>query len=197
MISLFPINIYKDTIQQEWNSGLVVQRLEQYFEQQRADKVIVRTLHKEPVFGPIVDFMNQSVQRYWQQLNYDPHYPVEISSMWANLMQGDDQFPYALENHSPAVISAVFYVSKDSPEMGNIYFANPLEHMLQTQPLSPERRFGNNYSEVDTRTGDILCFPSWLNHGVYPNTTDRKRYIVAADFELKGLRYIKSMMNKK
>lgn len=196
IIPIHPVIIFKDTIQNDWNADKVVKRLEQYFDKQKSDGIIVRDLHKEDTFNSIVNFMNESVSQYWSTLGYDKQYPFEISSMWANLMVGDD-FPYVLENHSPAIISVVFYVYKDSGDMGNIYFANPLENIMQTQPLSQEKRYGDTHQEIDTRTGDVLCFPSWLNHGVRPNKTNRKRYIVAADYELKGLNYIKKMMSKK
>jgi uncharacterized protein (TIGR02466 family) len=192
MHSIFPINLYKTSIDVDWNRGQVIDRLNEYFDKQIVTGEIVRTLHKEPLFGPIVKFMDQTVAQYWKELQYHELYPITICSMWANKMIGDHQFPYPLENHSPAIISVVFYVNKDL-DMGNIYFANPLEHMWQTQPLSSTRRYDKSICEVETITGDLLCFPSWINHGVRPNTTNKERLVVAADYELKGLSAIKKI----
>ena len=81
--------------------------------------------------------------------------------------------------------------------MGNLYFGNPNELIWQTQPLSESRRHENRYTEFDGRTGDLILFPSWLQHGIKQNLTDVPRYSIAANFELKGLKMIKKIAGKK
>lgn len=193
--NLFSIPVYKTKISGDWGRDNVIRRLDNYFQDQLDNDTDVDTLHQELIFQPIVQFMNKSVAEYWQQLDYDPQYPVEITSMWANCMIGKHQFPYPIENHGPAVISVVFYIHKTA-EMGDIYFENPLETIWTTQPLSDNRRYVNNRIRIPTITGDLLCFPSWLNHAVDNNTTDERRLVVAADYELRGLNHIKRMVGR-
>jgi uncharacterized protein (TIGR02466 family) len=196
IIPLFPTNVYKKTIEGDWNREQILTRLDQYFAEQLETKQVVRDIHKEKVFEPLVKYMNQAVAEYWKVLDYDPRYPVEINQMWANLYNRNAEYPHNLDNDSPAVVTVVFYVSKDSAEQGNLFFADPNDLIVKTQPLSPERRYINRYQEFDGRTGDMICFPSWLQHGIKPNETDIPRLSIAANYELRGLAMVKKVMGR-
>ena len=194
MINLFPITISKTTIQVDWNRDQVLARLSEYFELQQHTTKSVRDLHKEKIFEPLVKYMDQVVAEYWKTLGYDTQYPIELNSLWANKF--DKNQGYHVHLDSPSIISVVFYVSKEHSEQGNLYFANPSEHLWQTQPLSEHRRINQKYHEVDVRTGDLLCFPGWLEHGILPNQMDESRISIAGKYELKGLTSIKKFLSK-
>jgi uncharacterized protein (TIGR02466 family) len=195
---IFPLKISTTTIDVDWNRDEIMTRLAEYFEQQKQDGIIVRTLHKEKVFAPLLEYMNRTVAEYWLSLDYDPSYPVEMSQMWANMYGNAASYPHNLESDSPAIVTVVFYVDKNSAEEGNLFFADPNELLLQTQPLNSTRRYDphSRYFEFDGRTGDLVCFPSWVQHGIYPNLTDRNRISIAGNYELKGLANIKKFMSK-
>jgi uncharacterized protein (TIGR02466 family) len=197
IIPLFPINVYTKTIDIDWNREQVLVRLAEYFAEQRTTNYIVRNIHKEKVFEPLVNYMNQAVEEYWKILDYDPGYPVEINEMWANSYSRNAEYPHNLDNDSPAIITVVFYVDKDCAEQGNLFFADPTDLIKMTQPISHDRRYKNRYQEFDGRTGDLICFPSWLQHGIRPNETDTPRLSVAANYELRGLDMIKKVMMRK
>lgn len=152
-------------------------------------------LHKEALFKPLVEFMDEAVAEYWKILDYDNGYPVSISQLWANRYDQGSLYPHNLDNDSPAIVTCVFYVSKDSAEQGNLFFADPNHLLIKTQPLSTNRRY-QSQPEFDGRTGDLICFPSWLQHGIKPNHTDIPRLSIAANYELKGLNTIKKAMTK-
>jgi hypothetical protein len=115
--------------------------------------------------------------------------------MWANRYDRNALYPHNLDMDGPANVTVVFYVQKESAEMGNLFFGNPLELILQTQPLTDERRHANRYHELDGRTGDLVCFPSWLQHGIRPNSTDTPRFSLAGNYELRGLQNIRRVMS--
>ena len=194
IIPLFPINIYKTSIDVDWNQAQVMARLDTYFDQQSADGTVVRNLHKEKVFEPIVKFMDAVVADYWDILGYDQSYPIGISQMWANKYERNAAYPHNLDNDSPSIVTCVFYVGKESAEQGNLFFADPNELVIRTQPLGYNRKFTNRYPEFDGRTGDLLCFPSWLQHGIQPNNTDIPRYSVACNYQLRGLDILKKAL---
>lgn len=196
IIPIFPTLILKKTIDIDWNQNQILKYLDEYFLTQIQTNRVERDLHRIKVFGPLVQYMNSAVKEYWKELDYDPGYPIEISQMWANKYEKNASYPHNLENDSPSIITVVFYVSKESAEQGNLFFQSPNELLLQTQPLSSNRRYNTRFQEFDGRTGDLVCFPSWLQHGIQPNSTDIPRYSVAANYELKGLTTIKKMMNK-
>lgn len=197
VLSLFPTKVMTASIDVDWNREQVLARLDEYFKDQADTGVVVRTIHKEKVFEPLVNFMNNKVREYWDVLEYDPGYPIEINQMWANLYERNAKYPHNLDNDSPAVVTCVFYVSKESAEQGNLFFADPNGLLIKTQPLSAERRYKNRYQEYDGRTGDMIFFPSWLQHGIHPNNTDIPRLSIACNYELKGLDMIKKVMAKK
>lgn len=197
ILSLFPTRVMTASIDVDWNRDQVLERLDAYFKDQAETGVVVRNIHKEKVFEPLVNFMNAKVLEYWRVLDYDPGYPIEINQMWANLYERNARYPHNLDNDSPAVVTCVFYVSKESVEQGNLFFADPNDLLIKTQPISADRRYKNRYQEYDGRTGDMIFFPSWLQHGINPNNTDIPRLSIACNYELKGLDMIKKVMAKK
>lgn len=196
LIPLFPTLIYKEAITVDWNRDGVLDYLNGYFERQKQDSIVRTQLHKEPVFEPIVNFMNETAVKYWQMIDLAPEFPISISNMWANRYDRNNRYPHNLDVDGPANVTVVFYVTKDSAEMGNLFFGNPIELILQTQPLTEERRHANRYQYLDGRTGDLVCFPSWLQHGILPNNTDNARISIAANFELKNIQLYKKIMSK-
>lgn len=197
IIPIFPTLIYKKQIPYDWNREGILPYLEEYFKLQIKTKYIDRDLHKQLIFEPIVNFMNECVAEYWKQLDYTESFPIELNQMWANRYDKNNEYPHNLDVDGPANVTVVFYISKDSAEMGNLFFGNPIELILQTQPLTEERRHRDRYLELDGRTGELVCFPSWLQHGIRPNMTDEPRYSLAGNYELKGLRAFKKLMSRK
>ena len=197
ILTLFPIKVLTEKIDVEWNKDEIIDYIEKYFSKQLSSGEVNRNLHNEQLFLPIVNFMNEKVSNYWKLLDYSNDFPIEITGMWANRFDKKHERPHDLHADGPAIITAVFYVQKESAEMGNLYFGNPIEMLWQTQPLSESRRHENIYTEFDGRTGDLILFPSWLQHVIKQNKTEIPRYSLAASFELKGLKLIKKFVGKK
>jgi len=197
IVPIFPILISHSKIDVDWDKDSIMKRLDQYFIEQQTNSTIERTLHKETVFAPIVDYMNRTVKEYWKALDYTEQFPIELNTLWANKYERNTKYPHNLHMDGPANITVVFYVGKESSEQGNLFFGNPIELILQTQPLTEDRRHTNRYKQLDGRTGDLVCFPGWLQHGIHPNMTDIPRYSLAGNYELKGLQTFKKLMSKK
>lgn len=86
----------------------------------------------------------------------------------------------APHTHPGAHWSGVYYVTQPRVETGNsgmIEFLDPrvdLPHwrLLQSSTFSPKRR-------IRPEAGEMILFPSYLVHWVYPNETDEERVSVA------------------
>ena len=196
VLSLFPTLIYKDTIDIEYNRDSVIERVRYYLEKYpeytqgnleggaRGIHDSFGELHKDPVFKELVSFINHSVEKYWEALNYSEVWHPGISQMWAN------QYPkggYAsVHNHSPMWLTGVFYLVNEE-NMGDIYFVDPNRALLDMQPLSDNSRYVNQNTTVPVRTGDLVIFPGWLPHGTYPNTTDKTRIVIPFEISFKGM----------
>jgi Putative 2OG-Fe(II) oxygenase len=219
IVNLFPTPILKIAVTSDWNRNAILDRLKTYFDKQSVDGIVERQLHKEKVMEPIVNIINQCFPDYWDYLQYDKTWPVEIRSMWANSLcktnkiakgnlalantygsvtELEDVSPSYMGIHddNPAYISAVFYVNLDSADMGEIFFVNPNEDLLRTQPLSEKRRRKEFVHTLEVRTGDLILFPSWLKHGTHPNLTDRNRLSIGAKIELKGIDIYQKLLGK-
>jgi uncharacterized protein (TIGR02466 family) len=197
IIPIFPILISKSSIPYDWGRENILKFLDLYFEKQLQTGEVDRSLHKRSEFQTIVQYMNETVKEYWKALNYSEVFPIELNQMWANCYLKNDRFPHNLDVDGPANVTVVFYIQKESADMGNLFFGNPTELIWQTQPLTEERRHEQRYHEIDGRTGDLVCFPSWLQHGIHPNNTDIPRISIAGNYELRGLATIRKALSIK
>jgi uncharacterized protein (TIGR02466 family) len=194
-IKLFPTLIYKDTIG-DYNRDAVLERTQYYLEKYPEYKQgnleggakgihdSFGELHKDPVFKEIVAFINQSVDKYWKELDYTSEWTPGISQMWAN------QYPrggYAtIHNHAPMWLTGVFYLVNED-NMGDLFVANPNQALLDMQPLGDNTRYTNRNTPIKVRTNDLVIFPGWLGHGTYPNNTDTTRIVIPFEISFKGM----------
>jgi len=140
-------------------------------------------IHKQPELADVFDFINENIEAFWKEMKFVENPGIHYS--WANKYYKGG---YAkMHNHSPYLISGVFYVYQESDEMGNIYFQDPNEALLCTQPQNDERKLSQNSTVLQVRTGELILFPSYLKHGTYPNKTDIPRISIAFDVGFKGL----------
>lgn len=131
----------------------------------------------------VVDYFAYTV------LDVDDNVEFELTTSWLNRMHtGSD---IALHNHANAVISGVYY-----PEVSET--ANPITFKKNRQHLNsfPEhvrpntKGNWNQYSigayTVQPQTGDVLIFPSHLEHEVAVSLDTYNRYSLAFNYFPKG-----------
>ena len=91
----------------------------------------------------------------------------ELQSWFSKFTPGD----YAqIHNHKHVDISGVYYY-KTNGDDGDFFFESPNPH------LSTSYTFGHlgRRWEYKPKSGKILLFPGWLNHGVKTNETKDER----------------------
>jgi uncharacterized protein (TIGR02466 family) len=99
-------------------------------------------------------------------------------SGWMNI-NGRGAFN-APHTHPDNIWSGVYYVAQPDVDVGSsgkIEFLDPRSdlpawHMLKATPFQPKVNFR-------PQAGEILMFPSYLSHWVYPNETDDERVTIA------------------
>ena len=138
-----------------------------------------RDLHTLDEFKGLVNFINKHVQRYWQEINYDPCYKPYVEEMWYNVYKKDAFID--IHNHAPRVMTASFYVTKESGN-SNIIFENPMSLLLKHQPyyINKDLYHTEFEQEVDAQSGDLIIFPGWLNHKSVKNNSDADRIMIGA-----------------
>lgn len=107
------------------------------------------------------------------------HPQFVIRSMWGNInSKGDFNFTHT---HPSGWMSAVYYIKV--PDLNSkIVFEDPRPAAImdfQNSCLGV-----NSYIEHAPKTGELILFPSWLPHFVYPNQMDELRISISFNIEL-------------
>lgn len=125
------------------------------------------------------------VRAYLQHVYGDEVKPAQTQFVsWANILAaGDWQAPH-MHPTAGNLISGVYYAAvpeKPAPE-GCIEFLNP-HPVARHHGVSLTRR-------IQPRTGDLILFPPYYIHYVYPFRGEGERVIVAFDVVLKPVQFV-------
>ena len=108
---------------------------------------------------------------------------IRMINSWANISRKDQ---YTMPHiHEEASWSCVYYVTPT--EDANLYFKDPrlLEHMDKSHH-NLKQPYANMIRKRPFKAGEAILFPSWLEHGVGPNTKDELRISIASNFLIEG-----------
>ena len=104
---------------------------------------------------------------------------IKMINSWANISQkGECTMPHI---HEESSWSCVYYVTPT--EDANLYFKDPrlLEYMDKSHHYL-KQPYANMIRKRPFNAGEAILFPSWLEHGVGPNTSDNARMSIACNF---------------
>ena len=104
---------------------------------------------------------------------------VKMINSWANIIRkGEYTMPHI---HEESSWSCVYYVTPT--EDANLYFKDPrlLEYMDKSHHYL-RQPYANMIRKRPFNAGEAILFPSWLEHGVGPNTSDNARMSIACNF---------------
>jgi uncharacterized protein (TIGR02466 family) len=131
-------------------------------------------LQENPVFKPLCDHIGGLCARIFKVKD------AKIHQMWACLNKKHDQ--NLIHSHTNNYnLSGVYYVSVP-PDSGEIVFRDPRPGANQ----APYRLFKDDGDSeyFMPSAGTIILFPSYLEHFVLPNRSDRDRISVSFDLTL-------------
>ncbi len=108
-------------------------------------------------------------------IDYDWH-------TWININKtGDMNISHA---HGISLFSGVFYV-KAEEKCGNIIFKNPMilqQFAIGERKIEKYNSFNSITWHIPPKSGDLIIFPSWLEHYVEPNLSNEDRISIAFNF---------------
>jgi uncharacterized protein (TIGR02466 family) len=120
---------------------------------------------------------------------------MHIQQPWYN-SYAQNQFQ-EFHGHLPNDFSAVHYIVFDEKEHQATTFINPnptLSQALQVYraplltkclPGAPEHScYQTSFTPQDVRQGDLIIFPSYLNHYVKPNMSTKKRVTISFNLQI-------------
>jgi uncharacterized protein (TIGR02466 family) len=108
------------------------------------------------------------------------NFELVIKELWMNKNGGGD-FNKA-HIHPNAILSGAYYVK--TPEgSGNIEFYDPVPaRLMNVYPVKKRKPINLQAVEYKAGEGQLLIFPSWLQHAVQPNRS--KDYRVSISFNI-------------
>jgi uncharacterized protein (TIGR02466 family) len=144
---------------------------------------------------PITKFINildPILNNIAKELGWDlEQYFIGYKGIWSII---NNKYSYNLiHNHGDALLSLAYYVKipKDN-KGGNFYFSDPRIASKQRKPPilnstsreTQQKTHATFNTEVDTKEGDLIIFPGWLDHGVKQSSSDEDRIVISANIDL-------------
>lgn len=131
-------------------------------------------LNKEPMAQLKADF-EMVLNYYFRQIhNPRPNIGIRITQSWmAFTPQGGQHHRH---DHQNSLVSGCFYINAN-PEVDKIVFHNPSHPAIHVQP-EQHNEYTTGVYTVKVGAGDLILFPSWLDHSVPVTTEDKVRKIV-------------------
>jgi len=141
-----------------------------------------RYVLKQHALKDIRAFIESSLDVYMNCI-YSPKNKVNvyITQSWTNLTKSGER--HHKHNHFNSVLSGVFYLKAD-PSKDRIFFHRDDRIAFQS-PSTELNPFNSDSSGIPVSTGDLLIFPSHLNHMV-ETVSGADRVSLAFNTYLKG-----------
>lgn len=100
---------------------------------------------------------------------------LELSRSWFNVY--DEGEAQEWHEHGDAIISGTYYYQA-SGDNGEISFKSPIPHRTRW-PVGSKYAVSLDYPP---HSGSLVLFPSWFEHRVQPNKTDKRRISISFDW---------------
>ena len=107
---------------------------------------------------------------------------VKISSMWAIINEKGAW--NQKHQHSNSDISAAYYVTAHEG-CGDIVFYDPRPARVYKQPIAKSpNKLNGTVNSIKPEAGMLVLFPSYLDHSVNPNISNKKRVVISFNLNL-------------
>jgi len=107
---------------------------------------------------------------------------AKIKSLWAIINEKDAW--NQKHHHSNSDLSAAYYVSAHE-KCGDIVFYDPRPAPVHNHPISKSANNLNaTVNSIKPEPGMLVLFPSYLEHSVNPNLSNKKRIVISFNISL-------------
>jgi len=112
-----------------------------------------------------------------------PENGLRITTSWVNFAERG--YGHAKHHHTNSMLTGVYFLDVES-SVPEIYFENPAPNWTIEWNRTEFHIFNNKEATLPVKNGDLVLFPSWLNHYVPKNETDNTRITISFDTILTG-----------
>ncbi len=139
-----------------------------------------------PLFDTLFKEINSRVKEIHDEIGLKKNLENKLSAAWLNINKMGGY--HVQHKHMDATLSGTYYLTGvESGAEGNIVWKNPTSIDYHMPPHSTVENFTNItsgcYSEKPEK-GKLVIFPSWLEHYVEPNLTDKNRISIAFNTQI-------------
>lgn len=121
----------------------------------------------------------QSTYEYLNKIGWTGSREISITNSWINISDfGEDNTQHC---HPGYDISGTYYF-RVSEEQGPIAFYNP--NNIAFAGIFPQGPMCPQTSNIVPDDGDVILFPSWLNHSVRKNNSQEQRISIAFNIDI-------------
>jgi len=175
-ISLWPTDIYEfknETIDNNKIKELILQK-----EKENEFNKNSLLLLTEDCFSEIKNFLFECLLSIKNEI-YTDDVKFRITESWANVRGNGDYSPNHI--HPNSHWSCAYYVTEtyEAP----IFFIDP---RTRAQMFMPANKYLGAVGPEKKQPGDVIFFPSWLEHGVKKISTDNIRICISCNFLIEG-----------
>lgn len=129
--------------------------------------------------------LKKSIQEHidcyvYNHLKIDTRYTFHITNSWVNKHTRDDFANKHFHTHS--LISGIYYLQAPKDSGKPVFYNSSTNIMLSNMfdfELTESNYINNSRYTIDIKDGDIIIFPSHLQHSVEKSQTNELRYSLA------------------
>lgn len=141
-------------------------------------------LHERVDLDGMTAFFQQCAADYMKALGYRSTLELRLQCCWASTLMQADRFE--MHQHANSFLSGAFYLEVHAGA-NPIRFRDPRPQARTLDiPADAVLRINQRYYEVDARNGQLVLFPSWLEHRVRASYSDSPRTSVSFNMTLHG-----------
>jgi len=135
----------------------------------------------EPELQNLFKIIYEKVNTLHRDLELSDNFRQEFLNAWLNV--GSNEYTSVPHNHNDTfgiMFSGVYYVKTD--KKSSIEFVNPnkaQEFVLFSETVKNYNTFTSNTMQFQPNTGDLILFPSWLEHYVLNKPNNKSRISIA------------------
>lgn len=137
--------------------------------------------NEEPKY--FIDSIKKNINFALNDMNWDLNkQSVSINSLWAIINEKGAW--NQKHHHSNSDLSAAYYVSAHE-NCGDIVFYDPRPAPVYKNPISKSpNNLNATVNSLKPEAGMLVLFPSYLEHSVNPNLSNKKRVVISFNINL-------------